>query len=385
MKGGVFAMLRRRRKVNTVTCTVFICICVFAFIIIRRRVEEAAFEASLRELRSGVWSHLVPIDRSTPLNASQPPLIRPVRQDYVEHIIDTIGKARLMTAQVNMTELLDMPLFARFLVEPSPKHFATVNATVFLMTIPTQREERNKIRAMHRSLSAPYNHLFRVSFIFTVGIEHNGVDLSGELLEEAAEYQDLLVLDYLDTWTVYTTKVLSSIYYFTTHVTSPHTLFLKIDDDVVVNWARLQLDLTAGQSLPPKPFWYGEVLPKSKNQNPWKHKHYELLYEGPFPPYADGPLSMMDQETARLIVRRRVFHYPLPFKNDDALIGLLVNNTDVAVTDVSPVLRTWATTCKWWWVPRNRGTIRLAERCLAETMDPKQPGFLALSYFEGDG
>eukprot|EP01053_Blabericola_migrator_P000006 Blabericola_migrator_1__5@NODE_1001_length_5735_cov_490_698659_g689_i0_p3_GENE_NODE_1001_length_5735_cov_490_698659_g689_i0NODE_1001_length_5735_cov_490_698659_g689_i0_p3_ORF_typecomplete_len381_score51_78Galactosyl_T/PF01762_21/6_6e23Fringe/PF02434_16/0_12_NODE_1001_length_5735_cov_490_698659_g689_i013612503 len=342
-----------------------------------RDCDKRRIRWALQRAPDEVWDHLRPDLRTLPLDDVQPPDIEALEPDYVESFLSSLGKKGIESAAINITELVHMKPFASFIQEPQNVPIADLDATALILTIPKDAKKRRQMRALHTKYYAPLSNVFKIGMFFPVGaFTTKGEDLTEELLQEAEEYGDLLILNFTESWTTLSTKVMSAFFYFKSQASRPEQVLIKLDDDVVVNWPAMQMDLAQrgphdGRNLVPAlsstPIWIGQFMHDSKRLKTWRSKYLEIFHgEGLFPSYTNGPLFLMNKPTVDILVERRLREFPIPMRNDDAMLGDLAFQTPITRLENDYLVRSdiEENTCDWWWQARRFRLLKTVDFCL---------------------
>eukprot|EP01053_Blabericola_migrator_P008697 Blabericola_migrator_1__8696@NODE_457_length_8311_cov_49_879791_g358_i0_p2_GENE_NODE_457_length_8311_cov_49_879791_g358_i0NODE_457_length_8311_cov_49_879791_g358_i0_p2_ORF_typecomplete_len357_score48_62Galactosyl_T/PF01762_21/4_6e27Fringe/PF02434_16/7_3e05_NODE_457_length_8311_cov_49_879791_g358_i071298199 len=312
----------------------------------------------VRDAPEDVWGHLNDFGRLS-FNTTRSPHIQILKSDYADHILTSLTTADLASCGVNLTELVHMTLFADILREP-PLHQA--NATVFVLTTPRVADNRRVLRKLHQDVSAKSD--FKLAFRYLLGYKDHDTDYTSDLLSEFDEFQDLLILNMTDSWTSLSTKVMTAFYYFATRFKDPNSVMIKMDDDVVVNWPKVQNDLlTNSFDIESRSHWWvGEPPSYVKVIKEWESRYLELFRKpGVYNPYANGPFYLMNQATARRLAEQRVRKYPIPTRNDDALLGDLAVGLNIPFTELREGMTEG---CGWWYIHKDvAGAYSRAMEC----------------------
>eukprot|EP01054_Gregarina_sp_Poly1_P009769 Gregarina_sp_Poly_1__9768@NODE_622_length_7094_cov_92_849580_g477_i0_p3_GENE_NODE_622_length_7094_cov_92_849580_g477_i0NODE_622_length_7094_cov_92_849580_g477_i0_p3_ORF_typecomplete_len362_score37_90Galactosyl_T/PF01762_21/1_4e42Fringe/PF02434_16/4_6e09_NODE_622_length_7094_cov_92_849580_g477_i023243409 len=231
--------------------------------------------------------------------------------------------------------------FPNILVYPSQVCAPEVKVVAAVLTIPSADNWRAYLRKLHHELGGN-----TVKVIFPVGRSKNNIDgqhIDKLMLQEAAIHRDILLADYYDSYEELPQKTISAMAWFTKSCTNA-TFFVKVDDDVIINWGSLLKYLKNieeqgfirwdGQPTNSKSgeVWVGRRWDKSPVIKDPKHRNYEIYTEEFFPPYTSGPCYVINRKVARMIIhqRHRINQY---FRNEDALIGILMKSTGIEPTD----------------------------------------------------
>lgn len=151
--------------------------------------------------------------------------------------------------------------------------------------------------------------------------------------EECRQYGDILLVDYHDTYTNITRKVLVALKW---SVPWNPKFVLKMDDDIVVHSSRFMKELVAMKET--KNFYGGNVWSGSVARDP-KHRHYvsrDLYAHAYFPPFCKGACYVFSGDLLQPLIR--AVNYVPTFGVDDAYIGLLMKYLRVSPVQLSSIV-----------------------------------------------
>ncbi|KAH3696321.1 beta-1,3-galactosyltransferase 5-like [Dreissena polymorpha] len=201
--------------------------------------------------------------------------------------------------------------------------------TVILITSAVNNfQRRNSIR---NTWCSPFN--FNLSSlpwtcVFLVGRSLNANDYLN-LQTESRKYNDILTGSYLDSYRNLTVKIMHGFDWVRQFCKSDYVL--KTDDDVYVN--TLLLDELVSKNTQKSDVYIGLVMQTDSRleviRNP-ESRWFVSMDEYPsshYPPYASGMGYLLSKDVVAKVVDAS--KYILPFANEDAYVGVLINNIGV--------------------------------------------------------
>ena len=162
--------------------------------------------------------------------------------------------------------------------------------------------------------------------VFLVGKSQNS---STNVAEESLKYDDILLGSYIDSYRNLTIKIMHGLDWVKS--SCPTQYVLKTDDDVYVN--TLLLHQLVNNHTQSTGVYIGLVMQTDSRLSVIRNQDsrwYVSLEEYPsphYPPYASGMGYLLSADVVNQIVE--VSHYLAPFANEDAYIGVLINNIGV--------------------------------------------------------
>lgn len=220
--------------------------------------------------------------------------------------------------------------FSQLIVAPEAEGCQTGNWIPVLHSKPADFIERDKARRMMKHFSQG-----RASPVFVVGrpkvekAEELERPIMIELMQEVERYKDLLIVEMEDTYASLAQKSVAMLEWFVWHCDKGN-LLLKLDMDVVVNWPTFTPVLDSLNTLPhDRAIWMGRVATRMVVARDENARNFETGIEGRFyPPYCGGPAYLMNKKVALRVIEERS-RRPRYFRNEDAMMGILLNNTEI--------------------------------------------------------
>eukprot|EP01054_Gregarina_sp_Poly1_P001183 Gregarina_sp_Poly_1__1182@NODE_128_length_13277_cov_115_450643_g114_i0_p6_GENE_NODE_128_length_13277_cov_115_450643_g114_i0NODE_128_length_13277_cov_115_450643_g114_i0_p6_ORF_typecomplete_len388_score40_26Galactosyl_T/PF01762_21/3_4e35Fringe/PF02434_16/1_9e07_NODE_128_length_13277_cov_115_450643_g114_i050846247 len=195
------------------------------------------------------------------------------------------------------------------------------------------------LRKMHRFQSGNFS-----ASVFVVNAKDNTA-IHQIVEEEHKKYGDLIVADVEDSYSALPNMTFMLFHWFAKACTEPKWM-IKTDADVVINWTMLRHQLLEIERVgvedekrlrrfPDKdPVWLGQVIKGQPLVTDPVHRNYESAQDvhitgDVYPPYMSGPLYLMNKDAASIMAKTRIslnYH----FRNEDAMVGILLQHTEVA-------------------------------------------------------
>ncbi|GMR34767.1 hypothetical protein PMAYCL1PPCAC_04962, partial [Pristionchus mayeri] len=210
----------------------------------------------------------------------------------------------------------------------------TGKRTLFVVHTATPNKQRREW--IRNTYGLPENQFeYQFCLFFFTGRPSNPIE-EKNLLEESAAFKDIVVGDFVDSYTNMTIKALFWMRFFSTHCSSTTTV-VKLDDDVTINLRALSHRLT---SLPSDAI-YGVRWTKQPvrrfNTSKW-YVPYSLYPFEHFPPYVSGSSYILDTRSIQRMLGRVKYHGKYMHIDDVYTTGILANSAGIRVIDRA----------KWW-------------------------------------
>lgn len=201
--------------------------------------------------------------------------------------------------------------------------------TVILITSAVNNiQRRNSIRNTWCSPSNFNSSSLPWTCVFLVGQSLDANDYLN-LQTESQKYHDILTGSYLDSYRNLTVKIMHGLDWVRQFCKSDYVL--KTDDDVYVN--TLLLDELVSRHTPKSDVYIGLVMQTDGRlevvRNP-ESRWFVSMDEYPsshYPPYASGMGYLLSKDVVDKVVDAS--QYTLPFANEDAYVGVLINDIGV--------------------------------------------------------
>ncbi|XP_057315988.1 lactosylceramide 1,3-N-acetyl-beta-D-glucosaminyltransferase-like [Hydractinia symbiolongicarpus] len=155
--------------------------------------------------------------------------------------------------------------------------------------------------------------------VFFMGTTRNPTRIS----DEAEKFQDIIVVDYIDTYDLITRKLLAT---FKWSMKYKPKFILKADDDVYIHLPRLIMKLQHVKTQN----YYGGVVFQTTVSRDKSHKHYvshRYFNETWYPPFCLGALFVFTGSILQSLLQATSTNPP--FSVDDAYVGTLMNHLGV--------------------------------------------------------
>eukprot|EP01054_Gregarina_sp_Poly1_P001184 Gregarina_sp_Poly_1__1183@NODE_128_length_13277_cov_115_450643_g114_i0_p4_GENE_NODE_128_length_13277_cov_115_450643_g114_i0NODE_128_length_13277_cov_115_450643_g114_i0_p4_ORF_typecomplete_len457_score56_40Galactosyl_T/PF01762_21/4_8e32Fringe/PF02434_16/0_00042MiAMP1/PF09117_10/0_54_NODE_128_length_13277_cov_115_450643_g114_i063137683 len=304
--------------------------------------------------------------------------------------------------------------FARVLYNPKTPCSKSARAVVAVLTIPTERKMRDWFRSevanVTKNQVVPVFPMGRPKLKGINDDEDGQHRLERDLIAEAKMFDDVIIADFADSYEDLPRKTMLMFDWFNSTCGDRVKWLIKADADVIVNWRPLMQELdkiehegidqdllpNGKEAKPPiklfvdkDPVWLGHRWVTMPVIHDPKHRNFEELPFDLFPPYCSGPSYLMNHITARLIIEQRALNRRY-FRNEDAMLGLLLNGIATPVHDERFIVFTgsgWRRAacqkdtesisecgCIWWTYHCGRGKdeclagLKLAYECADNTL-----------------
>eukprot|EP01053_Blabericola_migrator_P011906 Blabericola_migrator_1__11905@NODE_726_length_6713_cov_131_507824_g522_i0_p2_GENE_NODE_726_length_6713_cov_131_507824_g522_i0NODE_726_length_6713_cov_131_507824_g522_i0_p2_ORF_typecomplete_len411_score32_48Galactosyl_T/PF01762_21/6_4e31_NODE_726_length_6713_cov_131_507824_g522_i052396471 len=216
-----------------------------------------------------------------------------------------------------------------------------------ILTIPHEAKARKWVREEIALITNG-----RVRPVFPLGrppeasIDDDNTFPKTALLHEAQEYDDLILGDFMESYTELPRKTILAFEWFVQTCADTVNWLMKEDLDVVMNWfailkgiEKLEKEGIVPDLLPNSeknieetvyfpdkdPIWLGARWQGMPVIHDRKHRNYEDVPFDWFPPYVSGPAYLLNSMVARLIVQERAKHVRY-YRNEDAMIGIILQD-----------------------------------------------------------
>ena len=135
--------------------------------------------------------------------------------------------------------------------------------------------------------------------VFVLGRQKHSPSIEKRLTEEAMSYNDLLVVDFIESYENLTLKVLAGLHW-TIKFNLNVKFVLKTDDDVLINTPSLLERLSAMKTNRSSGFLAGSLLAKNPTVRSGKHRISFQQYKGKIlPRYVGGSAYIMSKDVAK--------------------------------------------------------------------------------------
>lgn len=254
--------------------------------------------------------------------------------------------ANLDWYRVDSPRLEDTEPVPRTLYMPEHLCASLKPIVVSVLTLPNRPEEREMIRNDFKKMGV----MDDVSVVFPLGRrnilnnKHAREEAERDVMEEAWETGDIVVGNFTESYEALPFKTMFAFNAIANECGSNTKVkwLIKMDVDVGANIPTVvrylhKLDEAGVYVTEDKrkldvgkdPVWIGYRwigMPVIHSKN---HRNFEDLDRDVFPPYTSGPFYIHNIVMSKFAVQRRKM-IPRYFRNEDAMIGLLAENTDVS-------------------------------------------------------
>uniref|UniRef100_A0A914DZZ7 Hexosyltransferase n=1 Tax=Acrobeloides nanus TaxID=290746 RepID=A0A914DZZ7_9BILA len=204
---------------------------------------------------------------------------------------------------------LDQPL--RTLIEPTLS--STSTSIVVIRSAPASIDYRNYIRSTWKKSLEP-----EIPVIFVTGLGNF------DLVPESSQYDDILQLDFVDSYMNLTHKMIATYKYVLRKRSIKH--IIVINDDTIVNGTALKRQLLTAQFHPEKRYVIGKVSRGYPRLFfPWLLWYVpgEMYPHKCYPPFVQGSSFIISREAASEI-SQRICDFPFVHL-DDIMMGVVTN------------------------------------------------------------
>eukprot|EP01055_Gregarina_sp_Pseudo9_P000135 Gregarina_sp_Pseudo_9__134@NODE_1092_length_1883_cov_47_814534_g1021_i0_p1_GENE_NODE_1092_length_1883_cov_47_814534_g1021_i0NODE_1092_length_1883_cov_47_814534_g1021_i0_p1_ORF_typecomplete_len476_score37_47Galactosyl_T/PF01762_21/3_9e29Fringe/PF02434_16/0_68_NODE_1092_length_1883_cov_47_814534_g1021_i01261553 len=285
---------------------------------------------------------------TTESSTSTPPTTSPSATEFVSVLHLPTFPAIIKNESWPFAEIVYNP------ISPCAKRPKAISA---VLTLPKERKVRDWLREEIRNVTDG-----RVIPVFPLGRPHqkginddeeDRLQLEEALMQEAIEFQDLILGDFADSYEDLPRKTIMVFDWFNNTCHDQVRWLLKEDADVVINWQSVldgidlieregaKLDLLPNGTFVQEPvilhadkdpIWMGHRWLHMPVIHHPRHRNFEELPFDYYPPYCSGPSYLMNDLSARMIMEQRKLNIRY-FRNEDAMLGLLLVNKTVPVND----------------------------------------------------
>ena len=216
--------------------------------------------------------------------------------------------------------------------EPVKKHKRLLLIS-FVVIAPNQFEKRELIRKTWANST-----LFpETRVIFTIGLTNDKL-INNKIIEESLKHNDLLQIDFIDSYFNMTIKIISSFYWISTYC-SNSKFILRINDDVVVNMFSLVKYLREASKQNATNTMFGNVLNNGIVIRDPHSKFYiktEEFAKSNYEPYCDGSAYILTQDLARTYYDLALVSHLPPFSVwlEDVYLGMLGHKVNTKLVNI---------------------------------------------------
>jgi len=189
---------------------------------------------------------------------------------------------------------------------------------IFVVSAPGNSDRREAIRTTW--LSHQHNEIRGYFVIGTLGLT---TDLLNALDSENQEYDDLVLLNIFDSYSLLTNKVVSMIIHAENYFSA--SLFMKCDDDTFVNMMQLEKDVKRMKKENRLYWGYFDGRAPVLKQGKWAEKRYVLCDK--YIPYALGGGYVIGWDLVSFIAQTAPML--IQYKNEDVSMGTWMASVNV--------------------------------------------------------
>ena len=175
--------------------------------------------------------------------------------------------------------------------------------------------------------------------IFTIGLTNYQL-INNKLVEESLKHNDLLQIDFIDSYFNMTIKIISSLYWISTYC-SNSKFILRVNDDVVVivNMFSLVKYLREERKRNATNTMFGNVLSNGIVIRDPHSKYYikmEEFAKSNYEPYCDGSAYILTQDLARTYYELALVSHLPPFGVwlEDVYLGMLGHKVNTKLVNI---------------------------------------------------
>lgn len=262
-------------------------------------------------------------------------------------IIDPFWQGTTLPPPLRMLKSNNPFIYEKIFVDPGkntePQHDKELYLLILVSSSPHNKESERRRNAIRRTwgnckqLHSLYSESKEIplkctcKLIFYLGRSPKN---EADILQESAQHNDLLIVDYMDSYSSITRKQMLA---FKWAAALKPKFILKTDDDVFIHTPRLIMKLQLLSK--PDVYYGGIILNGTKVVREKSHRHYISLRQykqAYYPPYCKGSLYVFSGNLLpRLVEAADVIPY---MHVDDAYVGILMYYLGVEAQSINHFL-----------------------------------------------
>ncbi|BHF73959.1 hypothetical protein SprV_0401704300 [Sparganum proliferum] len=171
----------------------------------------------------------------------------------------------------------------------------------------------------------------KVGIIFSLGLSTGG-QIPPNLLKEVAQFDDILLANYTDTYHNLTLKTISNLRFVHHHCRHSSPSFVFLDDDHGINLKQLRQFFSNVSLLEVRRSVFGFINYNKPVIRDAKHKWFTSMSDYPFPHYPDypiGPCYIIGADIVQKLSIAAAFTRLMP--NEDVYVGMMLMKLGVTI------------------------------------------------------